>query len=84
VAVDGSVLIGERLLARAVRATNLTNVGEDQVWRLLTYGDNSWLYLIQTIPAGAPAGTGPLVLALPNARRGQMLILSPVVPEQRP
>jgi hypothetical protein len=84
VALDSSVLIGERLLARAVRSTNVTSAGDDQVWRLLTYGDNSWLYLIQTIPAGTPAGTGPLVLAVPNARRGQMLILSPMVPELRP
>lgn len=84
VAVDGSVLIGERLLAKSVRATNLTNPADDLVWRLLTYGDNSWLYLIQTIPAGSPPGTAPLVVAVPNARRGQMLILSPRLPELRP
>lgn len=84
VEIDGSVLIGERLLARAVRSINLSNTGDDQVWRLLTYEDNSWLYLIQTISADAPKEVRPLVLAVPNARRGQMMILSPMVPELQP
>ncbi len=84
VPLEGSVLIGDRLLARDIRSTTLTNVSDELVWRLLTYGDSSWLYLIRTIPAGSGGEVRPLILAVPNARRGQMLILSPTIPELRP
>ena len=54
------------------------------MWRLLANETLGWLYLIRTLPASAEPSERPLVLAIPNAKRGQTLILCPSTPEIRP
>lgn len=77
-------LIGDLNLARDLRATSLSDGGRQQVWRLLTREPEGWLYLIRTLPPTAPAKERPMVLAIPNAKQGQALILSPEPPTIRP
>jgi hypothetical protein len=74
-------LIGDLNLARDLRATSLSDGGRQQVWRLLTQEPEGWLYLIRTMPPTAPAKERPMVLAIPNAKPGQALILSPEPPK---
>ena len=73
-------LIGDLNLARDLRATSLSDGERQQVWRLLTQETEGWLYLIRTLPPTAPAKERPMVLAIPNAKQGQALILSPEIP----
>ena len=76
-------LIGDLNLARDLRATSLSDAGRQQVWRLLTQVPEGWLYLIRTLPPNAPPQERPMVLAIPNAKQGQALILSPQPPRVR-
>jgi hypothetical protein len=78
------VLIGDLDLARSIRATSLSDRNTQQVWRLLANETSGWLYLIRTLPASAPASARPPVLAIPNAKQGQSLILGPALPELSP
>lgn len=79
-----NVFIGDRVLARQIRDSSLSDPDSQQVWRLLANETLGWLYLIRTLPASAEPSQRPLVLAIPNAKRGQTLILSPSTPEIRP
>lgn len=79
-----NVFIGDRVLPRQIRDTSLSDPDSQQVWRLLANETLGWLYLIRTLPASAQPSERPLVLAIPNAKRGQTLILSPSTPEIRP
>jgi len=79
-----NVFIGDRVLARQIRDTSLSDPDSQQVWRLLANETLGWLYLIRTLPDSADPSERPLVLAIPNAKRGQTLILSPSTPEIRP
>lgn len=74
-------LIGDLNLARYLRSTSLSDGARQQVWRLLTQEPEGWLYLIRTLPPSATAMVRPIVLAIPNAKQGQALILSPEVPK---
>jgi hypothetical protein len=77
-------LIGDLNLARDLRATRLSESDQQRVWRLLAEEPTGWLYLIRTLPSTAAANERPMVLAIPNAKRGQALILSPESPEESP
>lgn len=79
--LTNQVLIGDPELAREVRSTSLSDAQSQQVWRLLNQETTGWLYLIRTIPASSKAEARPLVVAVPNARRGQTLVLKPPLPE---
>lgn len=70
-------LIGDLELAREIRSTSLSNDKKRQVWRLLAQEPEGWLYLIRTMPETPTRTDRPLVLAIPNAKQGQSLILSP-------
>jgi hypothetical protein len=74
------VLIGDAELARELRSTTLSDPNK-QVWRLLNQEANGWLYLIRTIAAGSNANERPLVVAVPNAKRGQTLVVKPPLPK---
>lgn len=76
-------LIGDLNLARDLRATSLSDGGRQQAWRLLTQEPEGWLYLIRTLPPNAQPQERPMVLAIPNAKQGQALILSPEPPRLR-
>ena len=73
-------LIGDLDLAREIRSTSLSNNNQQQVWRLLAQESEGWLYLLRTMPKTATSAERPLVLALPNAKEGQALIISPNSP----
>jgi hypothetical protein len=70
-------LVGDLELAREFRTTSLSNDNGQQVWRLLAQEPEGWLYLIRTVPKSLTGTERPLVLAIPNAKQGQSLILSP-------
>jgi hypothetical protein len=71
------VLIGDPDLAREVRSTTLSDPQGQQVWRLLNQEPTGWLYLIRTIASSSSSKERPLVVAVPNAKRGQTLVLKP-------
>lgn len=73
------VLVGDLELARALRSTTLSDT--QQVWRLLNQEPMGWLYLIRTIPARSSKDERPLVMAVPNAKPGQTLVLKPPLPQ---
>ena len=73
-------LIGDLNLARDLRATSLSDGDRQHAWRLLTQEPEGWLYLIRTLPPNAQPQERPMVLAIPNAKQGQALILSPEPP----
>jgi hypothetical protein len=80
----GHALIGDLNLARDLRGTSLSDGKRQQVWRLLAQEPTGWLFLIRTLPSTAAANERPTVLAIPNAKQGQVLILSPESPEVSP
>jgi hypothetical protein len=80
-ALVNHALIGDLNLARDLRSTSLSDGVRQQVWRLLTQEPEGWLYLIRTLPPTATAKERPMVLAIPNAKQGQALILSPEPPK---
>lgn len=75
------VLIGDAELAREVRSSTLSDPQSQRVWRLLNQEPSGWLYLIRTIPASSNADDRPLVVAMPNAKPGQSLLLKPAYPQ---
>jgi uncharacterized membrane protein len=75
------VLIGDLELAREVRNSTLSDTKAKQVWRLLNQEPTGWLYMIRTLSPDAKADDRPLMIAVPNAKRGQTLVLSPSPPE---
>jgi hypothetical protein len=75
------VLIGDPQLARELRSTTLSDPPNQHVWRLLNQDPTGWLYLIRTIPASSTAEERPLVVAVPNAKRGQTLVFKPPGPQ---
>jgi hypothetical protein len=74
-------LIGDLDLARKLRLTSLSDRKHKRLWRLLAQEPTGWLYLIRTLPSTADANERPIVLAIPNAKPGQTMILSPESPE---
>jgi hypothetical protein len=76
-----NVLIGDLELAREVRNSTLSDPSTKQVWRLLNQELTGWLYMIRTLPPDAKADERPLLLAVPNAKRSQTLVLAPSPPE---
>jgi uncharacterized membrane protein len=78
------VLLGDLELAREVRNSTLSDTEAKQVWRLLNQEPTGWLYMIRTLPPDAKADDRPLIIAVPNAKRGQTLVLSPSPPEPVP
>ncbi len=79
-----NVFIGDRILPRQIRDSSLSDPDSQQVWRLLANETLGWLYLIRTLPASSEPSERPLVLAIPNAKLGQSLIISPAPPDIRP
>jgi hypothetical protein len=79
-----NVFIGDRVLARQIRDSSLSDPESQHVWRLLANETLGWLYLIRTLPDTSEPSERPLVLAIPNAKQGQSLILSPATPEISP
>jgi len=77
----GHALIGDLNLARDLRGTSLSDGKGQRVWRVLAQEPTGWLFLIRTLPSTAAANERPTVLAIPNAKQGQVLILSPQSPE---
>jgi hypothetical protein len=72
-------VIGDVGLFNKVQAevTNDTaNPNQPTSWRLLV-NSNGWLYIFQTLPKDADAKRRPLVLAIQQGGREQMMILSP-------
>jgi hypothetical protein len=74
-------LMGDAVLARELRNTSLSDPHNQQVWRLLNQETTGWLYMIRTISASSIDDERPLVVAVPNAMRGQTLIIKPPLPK---
>lgn len=79
--LDNEVMIGDADLARELRSTTLSDPHNQQVWRLLNQETNGWIFLIRTIRANSDFNERPLVVAVPNAKRGQTLIVKPPMPQ---
>ncbi|MEB3199423.1 MAG: hypothetical protein VKK62_02695 [Synechococcaceae cyanobacterium] len=64
-----------------MRHSTLSDPGAKQAWRLLNQEPTGWLSMIRTLPPDARADDRPLLIAVPNAKRGQALVLAPSPPK---
>lgn len=77
--LKGYRIFGDKGLFDDVRTTELNdfyNQEEPRVWRLLLKQD-SWIYLIRTLPSNSDRKRRPPVLAIQKTLGDQLLILSP-------
>ena len=76
---EGYRIFGDKGLFDDVRTTELNdfyNREQPRVWRLLIEQE-SWIYLIRTLPSNAEVNTRPPVLAIQKSFGDQLMILSP-------
>ena len=77
--LKGYRIFGDKGLFDDVRTTELNdfyNREQPRVWRLLIQQE-SWIYLIRTLPSNAEVNTRPPVLAIQKSFGDQLMILSP-------